>query len=346
MAHRCVMAGLGPAISIERHEMCRDHRDKPGDDMGGGGASRACVARAPAGLGPAIPAAEAPDGRDHRDKPGDDMGRGPRLKAASPASFPATAARPKSPAMSRIPANDVPPDILDDDAEDETPVAESRLRRRSRSRGLAGVGQGRHRGHPARLVDAAERARRLPHDRCQGRGALHRQGEVAEGARRLLCARPGPFEPPRPHDRRHRLDGVRHHRDRNRGAAPRSEPHQAAAAALQRAPAGRQVAALHPAHRRPRGAAGRQAPRRAQPAGQLFRALRQRLGRQPHHQRAAARLPAALLQRQLLREPHAPLPAVPDQALLRAVHEGDRDPTSTARSSRRRAPSSRASRTP
>jgi len=33
-------------------------------------------ARAPAGLGSAIPAAEAPEGRDHRDKPGDDMGVG------------------------------------------------------------------------------------------------------------------------------------------------------------------------------------------------------------------------------------------------------------------------------
>ena len=112
----------------------------------------------------------------------------------------------------------------------------------------------------------------------------------------------------------------------DRGAAARGQPHQAAAAALQRAAAGRQVAALHPAHRRPRGAAARQASRRAQAQGRLFRALRQRLGGEPHHQRAAARVPAALLQRQLLREPHAALPAVPDQALLRPLHAGDRVP--------------------
>ena len=131
--------------------------------------------------------------------------------------------------MSRIPANDVPPDILADDAEDETPVAET-----SSDVDLdleASPGSVRAGVEVIRRVrlDAAELARRLSHDRCQGRGALHRQGEVAEGARRLLCARRGPFEPPRPDDRRHRRDGVRHHRDRSRGAAPRGEPDQAAA---------------------------------------------------------------------------------------------------------------------
>ena len=59
------------------------------------------------------------------------------------------------------------------------------------------------------------------------------------------------------------------------------------------------------------------------PQGRLFRPLRQRLGGQPHHQRAAARLPAALLLGQLLREPHAALPAVPDQALRRPLHRRD-----------------------
>ncbi len=100
-------------------------------------------------------------------------------------------------------------------------------------------------------------------------------------------------------------------------------------AALQRAAAGRQVASLHPAHGRPRGAADRQASRRAQPQGRLFRALRQRLGGEPHHQRPAARLPAALLQRQLLREPHAALPAVPDQALLGPLHAARSRSTNT-----------------
>ena len=113
--------------------------------------------------------------------------------------------------------------------------------------------------------------------------------------------------------------------------------------ALQRAAAGRQVAALHPAHRRSRGAAAREASRRAQAQGRLLRPLRQRLGGQPHHQRAAARLPAALLQRQLLREPHAALPAVPDQALLGPLHAARSRSRNTRSSPPRRAPSCRAS---
>ena len=102
---------------------------------------------------------------------------------------------------------------------------------------------------------------------------------------------------------------------------------------------------LHPAHRRPRGAADRQASRRAEAQGRLLRPVRQRLGGQPHHQRAAARLPAALLQRQLLREPHAALPALPDQALLGPC---TREISSRIMpsSSPRRAPSCPASRTP
>ena len=39
-----------------------------------------------------------------------------------------------------------------------------------------------------------------------------------------------------------------------------------------------------------------------------------------HHQHAAARFPAALLLGQLLQQPHAALPAAPDQALRRALH--------------------------
>ena len=144
-----------------------------------------------------------------------------------------------------------------------------------------------------------------------------------------------------------RRDGVRHHRDRDRGAAPRGEPDQAAEAALQRAAARRQVAPLHPAHRRPRGAADREASRRAQAAGRLFRALRQRLGRQPHDQRAAARLPAALLQRQLS-STTAPAPACCSRSsAARRRARGEIAIRGLCRaSSRRRAPSCPASRTP
>ena len=48
------------------------------------------------------------------------------------------------------------------------------------------------------------------------------------------------------------------------------------------------------------------------------------LGRQPHHQRAATRVPASVMQRSVLREPNAALPAASDQTLFGAVHQRDR----------------------
>ena len=74
----------------------------------------------------------------------------------------------------------------------------------------------------------------------------------------------------------------------------------------------------------PLGAADPQAPRRALAQGQLLRAVRLGVGGQPHHHGAAARVPAALLLGRLFREPHAAVPAAPDQALLGALHPGDR----------------------
>ena len=99
----------------------------------------------------------------------------------------------------------------------------------------------------------------------------------------------------------HRDDRIRHHRHRDRSAAARSQPDQAAAPALQRAAARRQVVSLYSDHRRPLGAADPQASRRAQRPGRLLRPVR--LGRrgQPHHQCAAARVPAALLLGRVLR---------------------------------------------
>ena len=243
--------------------------------------------------------------------------------------------------------NDVPPDLLDDLGENDEEAVTGGIgqRRRSRSRGLAGIGEGRSRGHPPLLGDPARLARRLSHDRCQGRRALCRQGPKPEGEGRLLHARPRPLEPHRPHDRRDGGDGIRHHGDRDRGPAARGQPHQAAEAPLQRAAQGRQVAALHPADGRPRGAADRQASRRAQPKRRLLRAVRQRLGGQPDRQRPAARLSPALLQRQLLREPHASVPALSDQALLGSLHGRDLARATTAGSPPRRAPSCPASRT-
>ena len=68
--------------------------------------------------------------------------------------------------------------------------------------------------------------------------------------------------------------------------------------------------------------------------GRLLRPLRQRLGREPHLERLAARLPVAVLLGFLLREPHAALPPVPDQALRRALH-GRGEPHGLCRTRRR-----------
>ena len=95
---------------------------------------------------------------------------------------------------------------------------------------------------------------------------------------------------------------------RGRGAAARSQPDQAAAAALQHRPARRQVLSLAGADRGPPLSADRQAPRRAAQGRELLRALRLGLGGEPDADRAAARLPAALLPRHRLRHA-APGPA-------------------------------------
>ena len=58
--------------------------------------------------------------------------------------------------------------------------------------------------------------------------------------------------------------------------------------------------------------------------GRIFRPLRLRRRGQQHDHGAAARLPAALLFRCRLRQPHPPLPAVSDQALLGALRRPHR----------------------
>ncbi len=167
-------------------------------------------------------------------------------------------------------------------------------------------------------------ARRLPHGRCQGRGALRRQGEEHQEAGDRLYAADRARQPHRAHDLRHGGDGIRHHQDRDRSAALGSQFDQAAASALQRAAARRQVVPLHPDHVRPLGPADPQASRRAHAGGALLWALRQCRRGQPHHQRAAARVPAALLFGFVFRGAHAAVPALSDQALLGALHAGDR----------------------
>ena len=76
-------------------------------------------------------------------------------------------------------------------------------------------------------------AGRLPHDRCARRRALCRQGEEHQEARRRLCAADRARHPHRAHDRGDPHARIRRHPHRDRGAAARGEPDQAAAAALQ-----------------------------------------------------------------------------------------------------------------
>ena len=182
----------------------------------------------------------------------------------------------------------------------------------------------RRRGDQGVLAPRPARARRLPHDRRRGRGALCRQGALDQEAHRRLYDAGAPADAHRADGRPDALDGVRHHRDGGRGAAARGQSHQAAEAPLQRGAARRQELPLHPDLHRPPGGAARQAPRRALDPGRLFRSVRQRRRGVPHHERAAARLSAAHLLRQLLREPHPALPALPDQALLGPLHRRDR----------------------
>ena len=182
----------------------------------------------------------------------------------------------------------------------------------------------RRRGDQGILAPRAARARRLPHDRRRGRGALCRQGALDQEAHRRLYDAGAPADPHRADGRPDPLDGVRHHRIGSRGAAARGQSHQAAEAALQRGAARRQELSLHPHLHRPSGGAARQASRRAHGARRLFRPLRQRGRGVPHPERAAARVSAAHLLRQLLREPHPALPPLPDQALLGPLHRRDR----------------------
>ena len=112
-----------------------------------------------------------------------------------------------------------------------------------------------------------------------GRGALCRQGPASEEARAELCAGRRSQQPHRADDRRHGEHGIRHHRDRDRGAAARGESDQAAEAALQRGAQGRQVLPLHPHRPRPPRAADPEASRRAEPQGRLFRTRSRRPAR-------------------------------------------------------------------
>jgi hypothetical protein len=109
-------------------------------------------------------------------------------------------------------------------------------------------------GHPGLRQAPAQPAGRLPDDQRGRRRSLCRQGAQPEEAGDQLRARPRSFQPHHADDRADDEHGVRHHPHRDRSAAARGQPDQAAEAALQRADARRQVVSLYPGDRRSRGA--------------------------------------------------------------------------------------------
>ena len=119
-----------------------------------------------------------------------------------------------------------------------------------------------------------------------------------------------------------RVNGVRHHRERGRGAAARGQPDQAVPAAVQHRPARRQELHL-PAHR-PRVPADRQASRRQAAGAEYFGPF---ASAGAVNDTLNALLKAAFPLRSCrdsIFAPHPALPAIPDQALLGALRRPGR----------------------
>src|SRR3954470_23467351 len=136
----------------------------------------------------------------------------------------------------------------------------------------------------------------LPVPQRAGRGALRGQGEIAATARALLL--PGGLERHAtrhpPHGWARRDDRDDRHSDRGGGAASRAEPRQAAQAAVQRAPARRQVVSLYRGHGRGRLSARDVHARAPPPRRRLLRPVREREegARDPRRPQPRVPLPA------------------------------------------------------
>ena len=168
---------------------------------------------------------------------------------------------------------------------------------------------------PSQLCRPARKARRVPHAGRGREGALRRQGAPAQKSGPELFPRPRAHQQDAGHARAHVADRGDGHGLGDRGAAARGEPDQAAPAALQRAAARRQELSLHPARHGARVPPDFVLPRATQRTKQVLRALSEQR-RHPRNAAAAAEaVSRAPVRRHVLREPVAPVPAIPDRAL-------------------------------
>ncbi len=159
---------------------------------------------------------------------------------------------------------------------------------------------------------------------AERRSAVRRQGAQPEEPRQHLLLRQQGA------GREDHGDGLadrqrRGHGDRvgDRSAAARIQPDQASSAALQRHAARRQELSVPVHHDRAGLPAHQLLPRHPQAPGTILRSVSERARHARNRAAAAEAVPAAPVQRHVLREPLAAVSAVPDQALLGPVRRAD-----------------------
>src|SRR5438105_8604363 len=169
--------------------------------------------------------------------------------------------------------------------------------------------------------DPTDEAGRVPLPRPEGRGPVHRQGQIAALARAVVLPgepRLAGRDPAAPRARRgHRGD---RHLEPGRGAPPRAEPRQPLPAAVQRPAPRRQVLPLHRRDRRGRVPAGHVHARAAPARRRLLRAVREREEGARDARRAQPRLPVSTLRGPEAGTPQRyPVPRLPHRPVPRSL---------------------------